>query len=112
MEWVQGWNVWIMQGFTEKSDFFLVEGSGGAGGGGDYEKPLYREELPKGEGAWTVCRFRGGGTWRKRGWCFWGCGGWYPNAHYMGALGGGGGARAELCWGLMGQDSLSSNMRL
>ena len=38
-----------------------MEGSGGAGGGGGYEKPLYREELPKGEGAWTVCRFRGGG---------------------------------------------------
>ena len=25
------------------------------------QKPIYREEFPKkGEGAWTVCRFRGG----------------------------------------------------
>ena len=35
------------------------------------EKPIYRRELPKKSGtAWTVCRFKGGGTWRKRGWWY------------------------------------------
>ena len=29
-------------------------------GGGVHEKPIYRWELPKKEGAWTVCRFRRG----------------------------------------------------
>ena len=45
-------------GFTEKSNFL---------GGGVHEKPIYRGALPKkGEGAWTVCRFRGV-AYRKRG---------------------------------------------
>ena len=35
--------------------------------GGGHEKPIYRGALPKkGEGAWTVCRFRGV-AYRKRG---------------------------------------------
>ena len=83
------------------------------GWGGGYEKPLYREELPKGEGAWTVCRFRGGGDLAKEGMVFLRVRGLIPQCTLYGGLRWGeGGPRAELCWGLMGQDSLSSNMRL
>ena len=36
-----------------------------------HKKPIYRGELPKKGGAWSVCRFKGcgggGGGWRKRG---------------------------------------------
>ena len=87
-------------------------GRGGGMGGWGYEKPLYREELPKGEGAWTVCRFRGGDL-AKEGMVFLRLRGLIPQCTLYGGLRwGGGGPRAELCWGLMGQDSLSSNMRL
>ena len=30
------------------------------------KKTLYRVELPKTGGAWTVCRFKGGGLTKKR----------------------------------------------
>ena len=36
-------------------------------------KNQYREgDCLKSGGAWTVCRFKGEGLARKRGWCFWG----------------------------------------
>ena len=36
-----------------------------------HKKPIYRGELPKKGGGWTVCRFKGeGGAWRKRGMMF------------------------------------------
>ena len=35
------------------------------------EKSIYRRELPKKCGMFcTVCRFKGGETWRKRGWWY------------------------------------------
>ena len=38
----------------------------GKGGGGVHEKPIYSGGLPK-KGAWTVCRFKGGGLSKKKG---------------------------------------------
>ena len=41
------------------------------GGGVVPEKPIYREGDFLKRGAWTVCRFKGGGAWQERGeWCF------------------------------------------
>ena len=51
--------------------------------GGEFMKNQYREgDCLKREGAWTVCRFNGGGGGlaRKRGGVF--EGGWDPDAHY------------------------------
>ena len=45
----------ILWGFTEKSDFH-----------GGSQKTIYRGALPK-KGAWTVCRFKGGGGLGKKG---------------------------------------------
>ena len=49
---------------------------------GDHEKRIYRGELLKKVGAWTVCRFKWGAWQRTGGSVFWGGGCWYPNAHY------------------------------
>ena len=47
-------------------------------GEGVHEKPIYREELPKKEGTWTVSWLRGRGVGKKDG-------GWYPNTQYVGS---------------------------
>ena len=64
----------ISRGFTEKSNFR---------GGGFTKNQYIGGELPKkGEGTWTVCRFKGWGERlgeKERGGVFEGV---YPNAHY------------------------------
>ena len=32
-----------------------------------HEKLIYRGKLPKNGGAWTICRFKGGGALQERG---------------------------------------------
>ena len=44
-------------------------------------KNQYRGGLSK-KGAWTVCRFKGGGAWKERAGGDFKRGGWYPNPHY------------------------------
>ena len=53
------------------------------GGGGGQEKPIYRGGCLKIAGCLgQFADLRG--AWQERGvWCFWGVGGWYPNAHYI-----------------------------
>ena len=57
------WKIQLLGGSSWKTDK----------GGGDCLK----------RGAWTVCKFKGGGTWQERGGGIF-KGGWYPNAHYRG----------------------------
>ena len=47
-----------------------------------YWKTNISGELPKKEGAWTVCRFRGGGCLAKKNGGVFEGGGWYSNADY------------------------------
>ena len=56
---MKNFNIWAI---TEKSDFQR----------GISQKADKEEGLPKKGGAWTVCRFKGGGGGlsRKRGWYF------------------------------------------
>ena len=59
---------WTMKNFT----ILGLHGKIRVLGRGVHEKPIYRGDCLKREGAWTVCRFKGGGAWQERGGgCFW-----------------------------------------
>ena len=59
--------------------------------GGSLKDPTFRGRILKTQyiggdclkrRAWVVCWFKG--DWQeRRGWCFRGRGGWYPNTHYL-----------------------------
>ena len=89
-----------------------MEGSGGAGGGGVMKNHYIGRNCLKGRGLGQFADL-GGGDLAKEGMVFLRVRGLIPQCTLYGGLRWGeGGPRAELCWGLMGQDSLSSNMRL